>query len=509
MQSPALSYLSLSNMSFGPPSSVSEADADHSFIVLDRMTADDNEKIVQELTASVCAFKLDTNLGDNVAFPNHFGENPVSTPPGSVSCNGELLSDSSDALPSEVRHRMNSLIQENSNLQVTVNQTNVALKQLMMTLEQCKGDMDRVRQDHKEKFQETRDLVLKLKKEKADMRIIIEELQAKIEELQHQPTPSLFEAVDMTVNEFEFKSKIDDLQSQLSIAEASNQAEREKSALYLEELNSLKQHVNVLENKSAQFEALQKEVEKQNDLLRELSILGEENLRLKNDVKNLSSVERHSQEYQFAQAKGFTQRVDELTAKLMCTEEQLAKAKSEVAQLKSFEIVQMKSLESSSGSHDEALNNARATVDRLRLRIDEMTAKIVELDQKCENQAQEISSLQHEKVRQSEAVGILQAQVEVYRSDFIAERDCRERLAGEKEQLAEDLRRLHRHNLELMESRNVNAAQGGETVNRNVELPAEETQNSYRCPICQIMTFRTLQGVNEHIDRCLGDASMS
>lgn len=39
----------------------------------------------------------------------------------------------------------------------------------------------------------------------------------------------------------------------------------------------------------------------------------------------------------------------------------------------------------------------------------------------------------------------------MYRSDFIAERECRERLAGEKEQLAEDLRRLHRRNRELQD----------------------------------------------------------
>lgn len=110
-----------------------------------------------------------------------------------------------------------------------------------------------------------------------------------------------------------------------------------------------------------------------------------------------------------------------------------------------------------------------------------MTASIVALDEKCEKQLQDIATLQEEKTRlllENEAVGILQAQVswsfrilkrilgsiflffthlgnlqvEVYRSDFIAERDCRERLAGEKEQLAEDLRRLHRHNQELRQT---------------------------------------------------------
>ncbi|KAK3907435.1 NF-kappa-B essential modulator, partial [Frankliniella fusca] len=529
----AVPHNSLSNMSFGPPSSSSDTDADVSFIVLDRMTAEDDEKIVNELTASVCAFNIDTNLGVSVASSNHCGENPPST--SSAHGNREFLSNVSDnSLPSEVKQRMNSLVLENDNLRVTVNQTNVSLKQLMTTLEQCREDMDRVRQEHKEKFQETRDLVLKLKKEKAEMRLVIEELQAKVEELQLQATHSLFEAVGVTASEIEFKSKIDDLQSQLSIAEASLQAEREKNSLYLEENTSLKNHTKSLESKIDDLQSqlsiaeasLQAEREKnslyleentsvknhtkllesklvqfegQKVMLEELDCLREANVRLREDLQNLSSVEKHSREYQVAQANGFIQRVDELTVKLMCTEEQLAKANSEIAQLKSFEIVQHSAEDRT--LNEESLINARATVDRLRLRIDEMTAKIVELDQKCENQAQEISNLQNENSKQSEVVGILQAQVEVYRTDFIAERDCREKLAGEKEQLAEDLRRLHRRNLELQEQRTMTPVQGEQTSNSSVEQPEEESQNSsYRCPICQIISFRTLQALNEHLD---------
>lgn len=45
--------------------------------------------------------------------------------------------------------------------------------------------------------------------------------------------------------------------------------------------------------------------------------------------------ERHSQDYQSAQAKGFSLRVDELTAKLMISEEELGKARAEISQFKS------------------------------------------------------------------------------------------------------------------------------------------------------------------------------
>lgn len=57
---------------------------------------------------------------------------------------------------------------------------------------------------------------------------------------------------------------------------------------------------------------------------------------------------------------------------------------------------------------------AESTVQRLRLRIDEMTARIVDVDQKCESQAQEINNLQEENLRlhrQNEGIAILQAQV--------------------------------------------------------------------------------------------------
>lgn len=48
----------------------------------------------------------------------------------------------------------------------------------------------------------------------------------------------------------------------------------------------------------------------------------------------MSFQERHSQNYQLAQAKGFTERVDELTVKLLYTEEQLHKTEQERDNLK-------------------------------------------------------------------------------------------------------------------------------------------------------------------------------
>lgn len=499
---------SLSDMSFGPPSSGSD---EHSFIVLERETAEDVENMSGlALAASMRSVNLASNgFMPNGVVTNHFGEgrSPGATPVASLQEINSHLSDGSVGLPADVQQRMDSLIQENLNLQVTVDQTNSDLRQMMMTLAQWRGDMEKLREDHKEKFQETKNLVFKLKKEKAELRAVNEELQKKLEELEGKVMPSLFEAVVPTVNEMELNSKVDDLQSQLDVVTAARDTEIEKNGTYVEEISSLKQDLiklkkclkereKEIENNKAGAESLQKAG------VEELQILREENARLKSEMDNLSSVERHSQEYYVAQTKGFNHRIDELTAKLMCTEEELQKAQTEVAKLKG--------MSKSSTSNEEAVHEATATVERLRLRIDEMTAKIVELEQKCETQAREITAWESSDRQQNEAKGILQAQVEVYQADFIAERDCRQRLAGEKEQLAEDLRRLHRQNLELQNQLASQANPGPPTNNRNeghaseAAGGADESNSIYRCPICNTMTFRTLQAVNEHIDRCLG-----
>lgn len=503
---------SLSAMSFGPQSFASEA---NSFVVLERETAD----------GTLPGASLNGVNGNLVEAPvsNHFGAS--SFVPNGVRESQTFASHISDghaSLPSNVQQRMDALIQENTDLQVMLDQTNLSLRQMMTTLSQWRIDGEKVRQEHKEKFQETRALVMNLKKEKSEMRTVIEELQRKVDEYQTREATASFITVEPTVSEMELKSTVADLQSKLNIAEAAYQEEEEKAKNYEEEIELMRKEMSLMKDQIEHFENLQQDKEDQaanreeiQRLCEENKRLCEENKRLLFSIENLNSVERHSQDYQAAQTKGFTHKVDELTAKLIRTEEELQRAQDEIRRLKSKE--------GSSTSKEEALTNALETVDRLRSRIDEMTANIVELDEKCETQAQDINTLKEEKnrlLRENEAVGILQAQVEVYRSDFIAERDCRERLAGEKDQLAEDLRRLHRHNQELrqnIEERERNAAGPANSLGaqalgitpRAPQQPAEETppNSLYRCVICNILTFRTLQSLNEHIDHCLNNSA--
>lgn len=103
---------------------------------------------------------------------------------------------------------------------------------------------------------------------------------------------------------------------------------------------------------------------------------------------------RYNADYLTVQSKGFTEKIDHLMAQVLCKEEELKESEKESLGLKE-------------------------KVKKLEL--------------------------------ENEAIAILKAQVEVYQSDFNAEREARESLAGEKDRVAEDLRHLQRRNQQLLD----------------------------------------------------------
>ncbi|XP_068083262.1 optineurin isoform X3 [Anabrus simplex] len=192
---------------------------------------------------------------------------------------------------------------------------------------------------------------------------------------------------------------------------------------------------------------------------------------------------RHNDAYHDVQARGFSEKLDNLTAQVLCKDEELAEKTKEITQLK-----------------------------------------------------EKVKKLEVE----NEAITILKAQVEVYQSDFNAEREARENLAGEKERLAEDLRLLQRRNQQLLEEveklrSNTEPSQNRKTspsfpnsgwstigtpgrsassTSRMRHSPApEETQQrvydeeipppkEFICPVCK-MAFRQLNHLEYHIETCL------
>ena len=77
--------------------------------------------------------------------------------------------------------------------------------------------------------------------------------------------------------------------------------------------------------------------------------------------------------------------------------------------------------------------------------VDSMTVRLMQAEEELQKERGEHRSTRERlraAVLEVEALPLLQAQVEVYQSDFNAERQARERIAGEKADLEEQLRKV-------------------------------------------------------------------
>ena len=88
-------------------------------------------------------------------------------------------------------------------------------------------------------------------------------------------------------------------------------------------------------------------------------------------------------------------------------------------------------------------------------------------------------------------------QIELYKTDFEAERDARQNLAGEKETLAQELRLLKRKLIATDQ-----AAIATPVAAAAASLVEQEDVNSYSCPKCNF-NFSSMDSLNNHLDVCL------
>lgn len=81
---------SLSNMSFGPNSVLADDDDDASFIVVERMTREDGDKIERELAASVRELRVEGEGDQHNSVAFQFGQAPSAPGPSGSQLNGEV-----------------------------------------------------------------------------------------------------------------------------------------------------------------------------------------------------------------------------------------------------------------------------------------------------------------------------------------------------------------------------------------------------------------------------------
>uniref|UniRef100_A0A1B6FLH1 NF-kappa-B essential modulator NEMO CC2-LZ domain-containing protein n=1 Tax=Cuerna arida TaxID=1464854 RepID=A0A1B6FLH1_9HEMI len=231
------------------------------------------------------------------------------------------------------------------------------------------------------------------------------------------------------------------------------------------------------------------------EILADFKSLGEELEKVRADhaVK-----ESHSLAYDEMQKKGFRERLDSLTAKLVEKEEALAISQRHLASM--HEAVRLQNAEK------EGSGEVKVLKDQLKNLTDEVQAKKDELQ------------------AASDTVMVLQEQVKIYQADFEAERKSRELVVAEKERVVEDFRHLVKRNEALLKQvnelqnnppqENAVTSQSSSTSRRQEQTPSPPTPRPqddiipapkrYFCPNpeCNMM-FTTVDPLQLHVITCL------
>ncbi|XP_071445231.1 optineurin-like [Hetaerina americana] len=141
--------------------------------------------------------------------------------------------------PDEIQNKLHALVEENNELKGALKQNNLAMKKQFDTLVTWQEEVFKVHQNHKQKFEETKELIVKLKTENADLRKVLVDLQS----AQHSsPDIAKLQAENAT------------LKRMMSEAEAKEKFVCLKEFQLKKEIADLKEQVEGLQKKLSQYE---------------------------------------------------------------------------------------------------------------------------------------------------------------------------------------------------------------------------------------------------------------
>uniref|UniRef100_A0A1B6IWF8 NF-kappa-B essential modulator NEMO CC2-LZ domain-containing protein n=3 Tax=Homalodisca liturata TaxID=320908 RepID=A0A1B6IWF8_9HEMI len=249
------------------------------------------------------------------------------------------------------------------------------------------------------------------------------------------------------------------------------------------------------------------------EILSDFKSLGEELEKVRADhaVK-----ESHSLAYDEMQKKGFRERLDSLTAKLVEKEEALAISQRHLASL--HEAVRLQNAEKEGSGEVKVLKEqVKNLSDEVQAKKDELQANMQQI-QTLRTEVQELQGV-------NDTVMVLEEQAKIYQADFEAERKARELLVAEKERVVEDFRHLVKRNEALLKQvnelqnnlprENAVTSQPCSSLRRREQTPSPPTprRNSNLRPkpkqfVCPNTTcnlpFNSLDEVHQHVIACWG-----
>lgn len=371
----------------------------------------------------------------------------------------------------EVQNKISQIIEENIHLKDTILQNNMSMKSQYERIVVWQEEVQKVHQAHKEKIFEAKEVIEKQKEEISNL-----------------------------TSETDRLKQIIDVQNQELITVRNIMKEKEKQV-----------DQKLVQSSDDNLKAFELDVanKKVRDLEKSLQDLTLENSVLKNANERLivNSVESDKQK-----------------EKLQTALEQLQQAKKELEIVKTSAAENEKSLkdviadlhaqltkQKTDFPSPEELVNIKTQLTNTQIILTQVEQTRANAYSQMNKQSQEIERLnkqieemQAQEVRMKDERIALEIQLDVYKTDFEAERTAREMMKDEKDKIADDLQNLQRRNQHLQEEIDIiRENQGYHVYPRTTPRPTQSApQATMKCPKCNF-GFSSLQSLERHVHRCI------
>ncbi|XP_057370035.1 NF-kappa-B essential modulator-like [Daphnia carinata] len=360
----------------------------------------------------------------------------------------------------EVEEKIQQLIKENSDLRNTLQQNNTYMQQLSSTLVEWQDEVVKVQNVYHSKVEKAKELITKLKEENAI-------LKQRIDLTGNNTCSSL--NVPGVVRPIHTQEGLESLDSYVLIASPPPSDQTLKAKQQGDELPSYDSLFHERENAKRNTGTFTSQMQNETDFLREQLANEMESNKNKQILLNQT-----------------TAQLDQL----MVDFQELSKKWGQRSQV----------VEGPSVAELEELTKANVQLKKNYLELEEQVTsantRLVVAEEMVLSKQVDITELQSEISRMEkclETMPILKAQMELFRSDFEAEREARQTLAGEKDTLEQEIRLLKRQ-LE------------GTVENSFVSVSGDPSDDvvmtSFECPKCNL-AFQSNDALNNHLDVCL------
>ncbi|CAL1266540.1 unnamed protein product [Larinioides sclopetarius] len=391
----------------------------------------------------------------------------------------------------EIQTRLVELVEDNESMKEALKYNNVLMKEQLRTISEWHSQMNASLSQQKQSLEEAHSRIQELEKENSELR------QQSISISQHENTPCSDSEVDFEIIQAKKFKEEEDVKEQLK-----------ESEMKVSEL------LQLIDRQNAEMSSLRSLCETKE----------KENVDLKSRCENLELQMKSYQESTGQMQKLDEERVKLLTAlqevdnKFIQEQEALEKERMNHTETKKLlkdlqekynrvdKLLQIQSKDQKE-KNEQFLSEREQEAKRALEQIDELTAKLFDLEQQLEERDGKIKMLSDRlemASQESEEIPILKAQLDVYKTD----------LNNQKEASQKDIQRLTQELSDLQTAvsfcsscgaGNTHADAAARAKGRRRQGSSRHEATMFICPVCQF-GFKEVQALENHVNTCLDKA---